>query len=62
MNLLYDACQIAYQAFFWDNSIDGKDAKLFAHFKKAGNKKLWDKMNKMNIPDWFNIYYSSKIK
>ena len=62
MGLLFDACQIAYQTFFWDNSIDGTEAKLFAHFKKTGDKKVWDRINKKDIPYWFRKYYSAKIK
>ncbi len=62
LDLLYDAAQIAYQAFLWDNSIDGEDAKLFAHFKKNGDKKKWDKKSKKDIPNWFKKYYSAKVK
>ena len=56
------ASQIAYQAFYFDNSENGQDFKLFAHFKKSGNKKLWDKINKKDVPNWFKQYYSMKVK
>ncbi|PQJ12448.1 toxin [Flavipsychrobacter stenotrophus] len=61
LDLLFDASQIAYQAFFWDNSINGSEAKLFAHFKKNGNKKAWDTINKNDVPNWFREYYSKKV-
>jgi len=61
LDLLYEASQIAYQAFFWDNSTEGKDAKMFAHFKKQGDKMKWDKANKKDLPNWFKKYYSAKV-
>jgi predicted ABC-type ATPase len=62
LDLLYAACQLSYQVFFFDNSVDGIDFKMFAHFKKAGKKKKWDKINKEDIPNWFRTYYSGKIR
>jgi hypothetical protein len=62
MGLLYKASQIAYQAFYFDNSEEGKDFKMFAHFKKFGKKMKWDKMDKKNIPVWFNLFYTRKVK
>lgn len=62
LELLFEASQIAYQAFFWDNSINGSEAKLFAHFKKNGNKKTWDSINKKDVPHWFREYYSKKVR
>ncbi len=62
LELLYDATQIAYQAYFWDNSVDGNDAQLFAHFKKTGGKKEWDKIQPLDVPEWFKKYYSAKVK
>lgn len=61
LDLLFEASQIAYQGFFWDNSIDGSEAKLFAHFKKNGKKKAWDSINKKDVPNWFREYYSKKV-
>lgn len=59
LELMFDAAQIAYQAFFFDNS--GEEPKLFAHFKqtKTGKKK-WDKFKKVEVPQWFKKYYSEK--
>ena len=62
LELLFEASQIAYQAFYFDNSENGQDFKLFAHFKKIGNQKSWDKINKKDVPNWFKQYYSSKVK
>ncbi len=61
MNLLHDAAQLAYQAFFFDNSEEGRDFKMFAHFKVIGGKKAWDDINENDIPTWFNIYYLAKV-
>lgn len=46
LELLFDAAEIAYQAFFFDNSADGAESRMFAHFKIVNGKKKWDKMNK----------------
>ncbi len=62
LDLLYDACQKAYQVFFFDNSVEGRNSVLFAHFKLQKSKKKWDKINKKQVPTWFRRYYSEKIK
>lgn len=62
LDLMFDAAQLAYQAFFFDNSLEGQPFKLTAHFKKQGDKKVWDKINKKDVPNWFKIYYSDKVK
>ena len=62
LNLLYDACQLAYQVFFFDNSVEGKSSVMFAHFKLQRGKKKWDKINKKQVPLWFRKYYSEKVK
>lgn len=61
LNLLHDASQLAYQAFFFDNSEEGGDFKMFAHFKIVAGKKAWDDINEEGIPNWFKIYYSDKV-
>lgn len=62
LELLFDACQIAYQAYFFDNSTDGKESQLFAHFKLIRNKKKWDKINMKKVPEWFKKYYAGKVE
>lgn len=62
LNFLHEACQLAYQVFFFDNSKEGKDSKMFAHFKVQKGKKRWDKIDKKQVPAWFRKYYSDKVK
>ena len=61
LDFLFEACQLAYQVFFFDNSIDGLDSVMFAHFKKEKNKKKWDTLDKKTVPRWFRKYYSDKV-
>jgi len=62
LNLLYDAAEIAYQCFFFDNSIDEEPYVLVNHFKKKDNKKVWDTKDPKHFSQWFIKYYWSKIK
>jgi predicted ABC-type ATPase len=62
LDLLFDAAQIAYQAFFFDNSVDGAEGRMFAHFKVVGGEKHWDSTDKKDIPNWFKKYYAAKVK
>jgi predicted ABC-type ATPase len=61
LDLMFDAAQVAYHAYFFDNS--GQEPKLFAHFKQsqAGNKQ-WDEINTSEVPQWFKQYYSKKAR
>ncbi|MFN4247544.1 MAG: hypothetical protein ACK4EY_07460 [Flavipsychrobacter sp.] len=62
LDLLYDASQLAYQAFYFDNSEDGKtDVPMFAHFKLVSGKKKWDDIDEDQVPEWFARYYSDKV-
>ena len=61
LNMLYDAAQIAYQCFFFDNSVDYKPFTLVNHFKKSGTQKVWDTKNKKKFTSWFKKYYWNKI-
>ena len=61
LDLLYEACQLAYQVFFFDNSSEGKESNMFAHFKMVNGKKKWDELKKEDIPSWFIKYYLEKI-
>jgi predicted ABC-type ATPase len=61
LDLLHDASQLAYQTFFFDNSEEGGNFKMFAHFKIITGKKAWDDINEDSIPNWFKIYYSEKV-
>ena len=62
LDFLYEAAQLAYQVFFFDNSVEGKSSVMFAHFKLQKGKKKWDKINKKQVPLWFRKYYSEKVK
>lgn len=61
LELLYEAAQLAYQAYFFDNSEDGSGLKMFAHFKMIKGEKQWDAILKKDVPNWFIEYYSSRI-
>ena len=62
LELLYNSTQIAYQAYFFDNSVDNQPFSMFAHFKRNGVNKVWDKKIKNRVPTWFKKYYSDKVK
>lgn len=65
LELLFEAAQLSYQAFFIDNSTDSKEgeksAKWFAHFKLVRGKKKWDQIEISEVPEWFKKYYSAKV-
>lgn len=62
LELLYDAAQLAYQVFFFDNSVEGENSAMFAHFKMQRGKKEWDRINKRQVPVWFRKFYSKKVR
>jgi predicted ABC-type ATPase len=62
LELLYDAAQLAYQVFFFDNSVEGENSVMFAHFKIQRGMKVWDKITKKQVPIWFRKYYSKKVR
>ncbi|MGV3529819.1 MAG: zeta toxin family protein [Flavisolibacter sp.] len=64
MDLLHQACQLAYQVFFFDNSKEvtdttAADELLFAHFTVQKNTKNWDESDSP-FPAWFYRYYLDK--
>lgn len=61
LDFLYEASQLAYQVFFFDNSVDGRDSVMFAHFKIEKGKKKWDPLDEKIVPGWFKKYYSDKV-
>jgi len=61
LDLLYDASHLVYQAYYFDNSKDGEDFRMFAHFRKRKSKKKWDPLHKKEIPNWFKTYYLRKV-
>lgn len=62
LNFLYEAAQLSYQTFFFDNSRDGEGFKLFARFKNVSGIKKWDEIDNSIVPRWFIKYYSNKVK
>jgi predicted ABC-type ATPase len=60
MEMLHDAAQASYQAFFFDNSQVGA-SNLFAHFKLVDGKKVWDPIDWDKVPQWFYQYYANKV-
>jgi predicted ABC-type ATPase len=62
LDLLYEAAQLTYQTFFFDNSEDGQGQDYFAHFKMNSGKKAWDfpEKSKRKFPNWFIDNYVEK--
>lgn len=63
LDLLHDACQFAYQAYFFDTSKDSAEGgyELFAHFKRVDGKAHWDEIeNPETVPNWFIQYFFDK--
>lgn len=61
LDLMYEAAQYAYQVFFFDNSRNGENFRLIAHFKIQKGEKIWDNINESDMPNWFYEYYSNKV-
>ncbi len=57
LSLLYRASQIAYQAFFFDNSTAEAPFQLIGHFKKTDGVKIWDTQCNADKRTWFEKYY-----
>jgi len=60
LDLLYEASEIAYQAFFFDNSIDDEPFRLVAHFKRTESGLQWDSVEGSQTSAWFKKYYTDK--
>ncbi|WP_257666681.1 zeta toxin family protein [Parapedobacter tibetensis] len=60
LDLLYNAAELAYQAYFFDNSVDGEPYKLVAHFRQADGEKVWEDFPSDPVPAWFQRYYLDK--
>ncbi len=57
LELLYEASNFAYQAYFFDNT---HTPHLVNHFKVIDGKKKWDTQNSRKFPSWFKKYYWNK--
>ena len=60
LGFLFEAAELAYQCYFFDNSIDEKPFRLINHFKKRGTEKIWDTKRKSRFTNWFIKYYWNK--
>lgn len=58
LELLHEAAEIAYQAFFFDNTLN--TYRLVGHFKKTADNKDWDEIPEDQLPFWFKKYYLNK--
>lgn len=59
LGLLCSASQIAYQAFFFDNSKTETPFRLIGHFKTADGIKNWEAISQEEQTAWFEKYYLS---
>lgn len=62
LELMYEAAQVSYQAYFFDNSRDGQESRQVAHFKVVKGEKQWDDLQPEDLPGWFIKYYLNKIE
>lgn len=62
MRFLYDAAEISYQSFFFDNSVNDQPYRLTGHFKVVAGEKEWDEIPKDRIAFWFRKYYQARQK
>jgi len=60
LELSHEATEIAYQAFFFDNSINDTPYRVVGHFKKVGNIKDWQEIPEDQMSVWFKKYYLNK--
>lgn len=60
LGFLYEAAELAYQCYFFDNSVDEEPFRLVNHFKKKGTEKVWDTKRKAKFTKWFIEYYWNK--
>lgn len=63
LELLHDAAEISYQAFFFDNTMEEEPFKLVGHFKKISGVKKWDDdIDNEKVSNWFKKYYLNVLK
>ncbi len=60
LDLLYNAAQIVYRCYFFDNSGTEVEHKTVTHFKQVEIDKNWDVTDIDTLPDWFVEYYIKK--
>lgn len=62
MELLKEASDIAYQGYYFDNSINNEPYRLVGHFKLIGGEKEWDTIPEDQQAVWFKKYYRNKLE
>lgn len=61
MDLMFEASKLCYHVYFFDNSKEGDQQNMFAHFKREANgNELWDNVKNGEEPLWFQTYYRNK--
>jgi len=60
MELLYEATQLTYQTYFFDNSHSPPSNHYFAHFKMSKGSRKWDIPDEDSLPSWFYTYFVNK--
>jgi predicted ABC-type ATPase len=62
LQLMFDAAQVSYQAYFFDNSKNGEGFRQVAHFKVIKGEKVWDPIDDIEtLPFWFIKHYLSRV-
>ncbi|MCF2502456.1 hypothetical protein L0663_03645 [Dyadobacter sp. CY107] len=56
MELVRQASAIAYQAYFFDNSVVNESIKLVGHFKRFSGVPFWDEIDEEDVSQWFYKY------
>ena len=59
LDLVYEASKLAYQTFFFDNSVDGKNFKMFANYKNNLEVKTKN-TPRTDLPNWYKFYVLKK--
>lgn len=57
MELLKEAAEIAYQGYFFDNSVNNEPYRLVGHFKVIAGEKEWDVIPDDQMSIWLRKYY-----
>lgn len=57
MELLKEASEIAYQGYFFDNSINNEPYRLVGHFKVVAGEKEWDAIPENQVSIWLRKHY-----
>lgn len=62
LDLLYDAMEVSYHAYVFDNSVDGEPYRLLYEQKVTGKSVSVVEYDKKDWPEWFKEYFIFKKK